>query len=453
MKGGASKETVKNLRTLFRLGAVGDLDDGHLLDRFVGRRDESAELAFAILVDRHGPMVMGVCRRVLNNSHEAEDAFQATFLILARKAATIMRRHSLASWLYGVALRTAKDARGRAARRRTWEGQAVLSDPDDPADIAANHELHSILTEELDRLPERYRMPVLLCELEGLPRQEASRRLGIPEGTLSSRLARARLMLRDRFFSRGLFGTTVCLTSLMESEARALAVPFALAESVTSVATRVAAGFSLAGLVPGSVKSLTEEVLSTMMYAKIKGIALGALTLGAAVTGAVLAQQPSPAPRPAGPGTGAFVVTQDSVGMDRLRAVELKLDRILEAIGTRRNKDSGMEPSSTTATTSTSTLGALDDVRATGPTPVPAVRADPFSTTPTAATSPIRSADRLSLLERRLADVEQRLSQIERTIQIERRIDATPRPSTVEPPPAHVGASPPAPAATRPSPF
>jgi RNA polymerase sigma factor (sigma-70 family) len=453
MKGGTSKETVKNLRTLFRLGAVGDLDDGHLLDRFVSRRDESAELAFAILVDRHGPMVMGICRRVLNNSHEAEDAFQATFLILARKAATIMRRHSLASWLYGVALRTAKDARGRAARRRTWEGQATLANPHDPADIAANRELHSILAEELDRLPERYRMPVLLCELEGLPRQEASRRLGIPEGTLSSRLARARLMLRDRFFSRGLFGTSVCLTSVMANEARALAVPFALAESVTSVATRVAAGFSLAGLVSGSVKSLTEEVLNTMMYAKIKGIALGVLTLGAAVTGAVLAQQPSPALSPAAPAKGATVFIQDNVGMDRLRAVEVKLDRILEAIGTRRSKDFGLEVSSPTATTSTSTVGTLTNVREMAPTPAPAVRANPFSPTANPATSPIHSADRLTLLERRLADVEQRLLQIERLVRIEPRLDATPRPSTVEPTPARPGASPPAPAATGPSPF
>jgi RNA polymerase sigma factor (sigma-70 family) len=394
---------------------------------------------------------MGVCRRVLNNAHEAEDAFQATFLILARKAATIMRRHSLASWLYGVALRTAKDARGRAARRRTWEGQATLANLHDPADIAANHELHSILAEELDRLPERYRMPVLLCELEGLPRQEASRRLGIPEGTLSSRLARARLMLRDRFFSRGLFGTSVCLTSVMANEARALAVPFALAESVTSVATRVAAGFSLAGLVSGSVQSLTEEVLNAMMYAKIKGIAVGVLTLGAAVTGAVLAQQPPPALRSAGPGTGTTVFSQDSVGMDRLRAVELKLDRILEAIGTRRSKDSALDPSSTTATPF-STAGGVADGRVTAPTPAPAARANPFSPTPNPGTSLNYSADRLTLLERRLADVEARLLQIERLIQVERRSDASPRPSIVEPTPARQEALP-APAATRPSPF
>jgi hypothetical protein len=316
-----------------------------------------------------------------------------------------------------------------------------------------SQELHSILAEELDRLPERYRMPVLLCELEGLPRQEASRRLGIPEGTLSSRLARARLLLRDRFFRRGLFGTSVCLTSVMANEARALTVPFALAESVTSVATRVAAGFSLAGLVSSSVNSLTEEVLKAMMYAKIKGIALGVLTLGAAVTSAVLAQQPSPTPSPAGPGIGASAYTQDVGGMDRLRAVESKLDRILEAISKPRSGDPALEPSSTTATTSTSTVGALGYVRGTGPFPVPAVRPNPNSLTPNPATSPIHLADRLSLLERRLADVEQRLSQIERLVQIERRFDATPRPSTVEPPPAHLEASPPAPAATRPSPF
>src|SRR5262245_9311637 len=112
MPGGTSREALKNLRTLFHFGVVGDISDGQLLDRLVARRDETAEEAFATLVERHGPMVLGVCRRVLNHTQEAEDAFQATFLVLARKAATIARRETLASWLYGVALRTAQDARG-----------------------------------------------------------------------------------------------------------------------------------------------------------------------------------------------------------------------------------------------------------------------------------------------------------------------------------------------------
>ena len=135
-------------------------------------------------------MVLGVCRRILDDPQEAEDAFQATFLVLARKAATIARRETLASWLYGVALRTARDARGRAARRRANEQKLTPAASSDPARDELLAELRSILDEELARLPDRFRTPLLLCELEGLSRRDASTRLGIAEGTLSSRLAR-----------------------------------------------------------------------------------------------------------------------------------------------------------------------------------------------------------------------------------------------------------------------
>jgi RNA polymerase sigma factor (sigma-70 family) len=141
-------------------------------------------------VQRHGPMVLGVCLRVLRDSHEAEDAFQATFLVLARKADSVNRRDKVANWLYGIACRTARQARGRSARRRAKEERVGMSPQTERSAEDFGDDLRGILDEELARLPPRYRAPIILCELEGLSRQEAARRLGVPEGTVSSRLAR-----------------------------------------------------------------------------------------------------------------------------------------------------------------------------------------------------------------------------------------------------------------------
>ena len=165
----------------------------------------------------HGPMVLGVCRRVLGDRHEAEDAFQAVFLVLARKAASIARRQQLANWLYGVACRTAWDARARATRRQARERKAHDMSPSElnPADELDLDELRSILDEELARLPETYRGAVVLCELDGLSRHVAAQRLGIPEGTLSSRLARAKDLLRERLIRRGLAPTTITLNAAL----------------------------------------------------------------------------------------------------------------------------------------------------------------------------------------------------------------------------------------------
>jgi RNA polymerase sigma factor (sigma-70 family) len=429
MPSGSSKEALRDLRTLFRFGVAGDLSDGHLLDRFIARRDEAAEEAFAVLVQRHGPMVMGVCRRLLSHAHDAEDAFQATFLVLARKAATITRRETLASWLYGVALRTAKDARGRAARRRAREERVIVADHVDPEGEDSISELRSILDAELARLPEPFRLVVLLCELEGLSRHEASGRLGIPEGTLSSRLARAKAMLRDRLVRRGLFVTTASLTSALSYESQAAAVSLTLAESTTQAAVQAAAGSSLAGLVSASVHSLTEEVLKAMLFAKLKGIALGIMTVGAIVTGAVLAQQPTPTPAttPAGPG-GHYVTTRNSSDPDRLRAVEQKLDRILEALGGGRQ-----------AATSSYTKSAEPDLMPAGSvatarfTPSTSYSATPAATPALAAepTTRAESTDRLLTMERRLADVERRMSELERRLNAAHAPSALPSADTV----------------------
>src|SRR5438270_7360080 len=160
MHRGSSRDVLRHLRTLYRCGVLGSLSDEQLLDRFVARRDEASEEAFAELVQRHGPMVLGVCRRILGDRHDAEDAFQATFLVLARKAASVVRREKVASWLYGVAVRTAREARVRAARRRAREERVSTPIHVDPPDGELPDELRDILDEELARLSARHRGPV-----------------------------------------------------------------------------------------------------------------------------------------------------------------------------------------------------------------------------------------------------------------------------------------------------
>jgi RNA polymerase sigma factor (sigma-70 family) len=166
-----------------------DATDAELLQRFVTQRDEAA---FAALVRRYGPPVFGVCRRVLHHWQDAEDAFQATFLVLVHKARSIAQPQLLGNWLYGVAYYTAKNAKVSALRRRRRERRVMQMSQDSlMADEEVRRELRWLLDEELSRLPEKYRVPVVLCELHGKSRKEVAHLLGCPEGTVSSRLARA----------------------------------------------------------------------------------------------------------------------------------------------------------------------------------------------------------------------------------------------------------------------
>jgi RNA polymerase sigma factor (sigma-70 family) len=176
-----------------------DATDRQLLRRFVRERDE---VAFAVLVKRYGPMVLGVCRRVLAHTEEAEDAFQATFLVLVRRAASITQPELLGNWLYGVAYRIARKARAQTARRAQQERPAPAMTMTDPLMETAWRELHATLDEELQQLPPKYRAPLVLCYLEGLSNKEAARRLGWPIGSISYRLARGRELLRGRLQSR-----------------------------------------------------------------------------------------------------------------------------------------------------------------------------------------------------------------------------------------------------------
>ena len=196
---------LRDLNTLFSVGTIGALTDAQLLDRFTSHRDETAELAFRALVERHGPMVLRVCRAVLRDTHDADDAFQATFLVLLRRGGTLWVRDSLGPWLHQVAYRTASCARSAAARRRRHELRAAELTARHPDD-GDRDDLGEVVHEEVGRLPQRYREVVVLCLLEGLTPEQAARHLKCPVGTVHSRLARGREQLRGRLIRRGLPG-------------------------------------------------------------------------------------------------------------------------------------------------------------------------------------------------------------------------------------------------------
>jgi RNA polymerase sigma factor (sigma-70 family) len=266
----------------------GGPSDGQLLSHFLSRQDGNA---FAALLRRHGRMVLGVCRRVLGNAHDAEDAFQATFLVLVRKAASITARESVAGWLYRVAYRAALEARGRIARRRTRE-QPLMDLPDLQCEPREDwSDVLPLLDRELDRLPEKHRLAVILCDLQGRTRKEAARHLQIPEGTLSSRLANARKILARRLSGRGVALSAGALAAALARDAASAAVPVTLQLSTTMAATSVAAGSAVAaGLISAQVAALTEGVLKVMFLAKLKmatAVLVGVAVLGLG-TGGVL---------------------------------------------------------------------------------------------------------------------------------------------------------------------
>jgi RNA polymerase sigma factor (sigma-70 family) len=273
--------------------------DGQLLESFLSRRDEAA---FEALVHRHGPMVLGVCRRVLGNAHDAEDAFQATFLVLVRRAASLRTRSLVGNWLYGVAYRTAMKAKVMAARRQARERQAAQrTEPEVPAD-GLWQELLPHLDRELDRLPEKYRAAVVLCDLEGKGRKEAAGLLGIPEGTLSSRLATARKMLAGKLARHGPAVSGVVLGALLSENAASAAVPCTLAASTVKAALLTAAGgLSAAGSVSAPVLALSEGVVKTMLLAKLRIATAVAVVLTVIGLGAVGVLYPTQAAEPEAP--------------------------------------------------------------------------------------------------------------------------------------------------------
>jgi RNA polymerase sigma factor (sigma-70 family) len=249
------------------------LTDRQLLDRFLAAQDGDA---FAALLYRHGPMVLAVCRRVLGDLHDAEDAFQATFLVLARKAASLHAQRLLGGWLHGVAYRTSLKARTTMARRRARERQAVVQTAAE-APGPEREEMLQLLDQELDRLPEKYRVPVVLCELEGRSRKEAAEQLGIPDGTLSSRLAQAKQRLAERLSRRGVAPTAGALAAVLTQSAASACVPPSLLRATVGAALGVAGRSLPAGVVSAQVLTLTEGMMKAMLLSKLK--ALGAVAL------------------------------------------------------------------------------------------------------------------------------------------------------------------------------
>ena len=281
------------IQHLFRLVSSEQAEgepDRDLLERFATQHEEAA---FAALLRRHGPMVLAVCRRVLGDANDAEDAFQATFLILIRKASSISRPERLGNWLYGVAYRTALDARGNRARRQARERQVAEMPAAEVADDPVWQDLRPILDEELNRLPEKYRAPLVFCYLEGKTKEETAKQLGWPEGTVSGRLARAKEMVRSRLARRGLALTPAVLLATLTGNAAPAAVPAPLLDATLRVGLLFAAGQgATAGALSGSVAALTERVLHGMSLGKLKTAAAILLTVAALATGAgVLAFQ------------------------------------------------------------------------------------------------------------------------------------------------------------------
>ncbi len=290
MSGGDLSGVLRGISTLFSNGMLGGLTDRQLLERFVNRNGSSAEDAFTILLERHGPMVWGVCRRLLSDRDAAADAFQATFLVLVRRARAVRVDDSLGPWLYGVSHRVAARERATSLRRRareTGEVEAMVGPSPDPG----RAERLAILDEEIGHLPERDRAVVVLCDLEGLHHEDAARRLGCPVGTVESRLSRGRLRLRDRLVRRGLAPAAAALWAEMAREASA-AMPTALIKQSARFLTSSPA----AGAVPVAVTVLAEGVIRMMWFARLKPLAAVAAALILATAGVAVHGRQKPAP-------------------------------------------------------------------------------------------------------------------------------------------------------------
>lgn len=257
------QQLLPHLRRLARL--PGETADAELLNAFLSQRDEAA---FTALVRRHGPMVLAVCQRVLRDPHDAEDAFQATFLVLVRKAGALRRPEQLSSWLYGVAYRTALDS--RPARRSIPEQELATRVQEEPIADLVWQELRLILDEELQRLPVKYRLPLVLCYLEGKSQRVIARELGWPDGTVATRILKAKELLREQLTRRGLtLSAGVVGVALTQGMAGA-SLPVSLISSTVKAALLLQAGEALAGVLSIKVIALMEGTVQAMLWTKMK---------------------------------------------------------------------------------------------------------------------------------------------------------------------------------------
>jgi RNA polymerase sigma factor (sigma-70 family) len=324
----------RHTQTLFNGGVIGDVADEQLLERFVTARGEAGELAFEALVERHGPMVLRVCRTILRDGHDAEDAFQATFLVLARRAGSIRSRSSVASWLHGVARRVASSARSAASRRREHERTAA-----DRADSFLAEprwdDLALVLHEEIDRLPERFRAPIVLCDMEGMTEGQAAQRLGRPVGTIRSHITRGRQRLRFQLIRRGLAPATVVLVAERAGcSAHAVVASRLVSSTIPSAMQFAVARATTTGMVSAAATALAEEFLGSMLMARIKNTVMAVLVaIGIATAGAFAFEPQAEKPPSMGDPKHELLelmhawtkalVQSDAATMDRLLAYEM----------------------------------------------------------------------------------------------------------------------------------
>ena len=300
---------LRELRTFIAGRKAEGQTDQDLLEQFLSHRDEAS---FAALLERHGPMVLGVCRRVLHDEHLAEDAFQAAFLVLAHKATTIRKKQSVGSWLHGVALRLARKAKAEAARSKHPDVRSKSQAAADPQAEASWHEAQQILDDELQRLPEQYRLPLILCYLEGLTRDEAAAQLGWSAGKLKGLLDRGREQLRSQLVRRGVTMSAAGAATLLADTVLSASVPPLLTVSTIHAATRLAAGVALAACgISAPVIALTQGGLK-MMASKTMTVVV-ALVLVASLFGAgvgIVAQRAEPVEQQQPDTPPALAITQ-----------------------------------------------------------------------------------------------------------------------------------------------
>jgi HlyD family secretion protein len=320
---------ARHLNTLFSAGTLTGHSDDELLKTFLARRAQAeresgaAEAAFEAIIRRHGPMVLGVCRRYLSDPNDVDDAFQATFIVLFRRAGAVRVGESLGPWLHGVSRRIAARARAVALRRKARETALGVEPAMDPVAEHRLRETSEALDEELDRLPTRYRLPIILCLFEGMTYQEAARRLDCPVGTIGVRLSRGRELLRERLTRRGSFAPAgIFLTAGRGTATMSAAVPPALLDATLRVVLHgVECGAKTKGMVAASAISLAEGLLRSMLMTSVKTAAFALLSAVLVVTGGGVLLRPAAARLGGKQGVQSRdVVKQGAPGVDATRS-------------------------------------------------------------------------------------------------------------------------------------
>ena len=323
----------RHAHMLFNEGVIGDVADEQLLERFVTAPREAGEVAFEALVERHGPMVLCICRTILRDEHDAEDAFQATFLVLGARPLRSRVEPPGGKLAHGVARRVASSARSAASRRREHERKAAHRAEPFVAEPRWD-DLAEVLHEEIDQLPERFRAPIVLCDMQGLTEGQAARRLGRPVGTIRSQVARARQRLRCQLIRRGLAPASVVLVVAHAGRPANAVVAAALVRSTTQSAVQFAVMKMKAGIVSASAAALADKYLRIMIMARIKNFVMAALVAIGIATAGAFALEPQAEKAPSASDArqelldlmhawGKALVQSDVGMMDRLLAYEM----------------------------------------------------------------------------------------------------------------------------------